>query len=299
MVTSSIIDTPFNVGTRAAALHDLGIRTIARYYNFRNSDRLPEKALGLAEARALARAGIRLVTVFQQRQTRVEDFAEHIGLRAGRRAHALAADAVGQPEGSAIYFAVDFDASEQDIDKSIRPYFEGVRQALAAEGGGTPRYRVGAYGSGLVCRHLSEARLIDFVWISMSRGFRGTRELLESGGWHLNQLAPARSLLGFGVDFNESNPALPDFGSFTVEEQEAHADLVARYQEARVPGVVRHVTARAGLRLRAGPGTRFDVLDLLPAGTPVHVAEVADGWAKIDREGDGCIDGFVFAAFLR
>ena len=298
MATSSIIDTPFNAAGKATALRDAGIETVIRYYSFRNSGVFPDKCLTAPEAQALCAAGLTLATVFQQRQNQAGDFSREVGLRAGRRAHELAADSVGQPASSAIYFAVDFDASAEEINERIRPYFEGVRESLAAEGGGAPRYRIGAYGSGLVCRTLREAGLIELTWLSMSRGFRDTRAALEAGEWHLNQLPPAASLLGLGVDFDESNPSQPDFGGFTVEEEEAHTDLARLGAATGRPPPPMRVTARSGLRLRAGPGTNFDVSGLMPLGTRVFVHEIRDGWAKVDRDGDGAIDGFAFAAFL-
>lgn len=62
------------------------------------------------------------------------------------------------------------------------------------------------------------------------------------------------------------------------------------------------VMARGGLLLRGGPGTNFTPpLKTLPAGTELTV--VANGgtdpaWAHVDLEGDGLLDGFVFASFL-
>lgn len=296
MATSPIIDTPFKAADKAGALRSAGIETVIRYYNFRNSNTFPDKCLTASEAQALCAAGLRLAAVFQQRQNQTGDFSREDGLRAGRRAHLLAAVSVGQPAGSGIYFAVDFDASANEVDQHVRPYFEGVRQGMATENGGNPRYRIGAYGSGLVCRLLREANLTELTWLSMSRGFRETREVLEAGTWELNQLPPPTNLLGLGVDFDESNPARPDFGGFTVEEEEAHDDLAGIGPGA--PGTARQVIARSGLRLRAGPGTNFDIIGLMPFGTRVFVRGIADGWAKIDRDGDGAIDGFAFASFL-
>jgi hypothetical protein len=64
---------------------------------------------------------------------------------------------------------------------------------------------------------------------------------------------------------------------------------------AAVPSVV---MARDGLWLRRGPGLGFDRAMLLAAGTPVTVLGHDGDWARIDLQGDGLIDGHVFAAFL-
>ena len=105
-------------------------------------------------------------------------------------------------------------------------------------------------------------------------------------------------MLGLGVDYDDSNPTQPDFGSFTVEEEEAHDDLAGDGGTTGRPAAPMLVTARSGLRLRAGPGTNFDIIGSMPLGTRVFVREIHDGWAKIERDGDGAVDGFAFAAFL-
>src|SRR5262245_57059665 len=104
----------------------------------------------LAEAQALAGHGMQIAVVFQQRKNQVTEFSELKGVAAGRRAYRHAQDNIGQPAGSGIYFSVDFDGSDNEIQDNIVPYFEGVRRAFSEESGGNSEYRVGAYGSGLV-----------------------------------------------------------------------------------------------------------------------------------------------------
>jgi hypothetical protein len=61
------------------------------------------------------------------------------------------------------------------------------------------------------------------------------------------------------------------------------------------------VIARNGLKLRGGPGTDFDSQKTLPAGTELNVVDSASSdpaWVHVDLEGDGLIDGYVFASFL-
>lgn len=59
------------------------------------------------------------------------------------------------------------------------------------------------------------------------------------------------------------------------------------------------VAARAGLHLRAGPGTQFGVLRTCPAGTPLAVLGRRGAWAEVDLAGDGLADGYMSLAFLR
>lgn len=288
----SIIDTPFNTEASISCLLSHGVRTVVRYYNFRNSRTFPRKSLEPAEAQALSAHGMQIAVVFQQRQNRAEDFTEQKGFEAGRRAHRFAREDIGQPAGSGIYFSVDFDASNTEIRDHVAPYFEGVKRAFDQESGGNTDYRVGAYGSGLVCSTLTASGLIELTWLAMSRGFRGTRDALRAGEFHLAQRAPATTLCQIGVDFNDPNPDRPDFGAFTVEEDaEQPGAVVALGQRHRV-------IARSGLRLREGPGTQFEVVGGLRTGQIVFVRSVSDGFAQVDVEGDGQVDGFASAGFL-
>lgn len=59
------------------------------------------------------------------------------------------------------------------------------------------------------------------------------------------------------------------------------------------------VNARSGLRVRSGPGTNFDVIDRLPFGRRVSVGRRQGEWIEVDLQGDGVIDGFVFASYLK
>jgi hypothetical protein len=58
------------------------------------------------------------------------------------------------------------------------------------------------------------------------------------------------------------------------------------------------VSARGGLWLRRGPGLGFERARLLDEGTALTVLGFDGDWARVDLEGDGRIDGHVFAAFL-
>ena len=288
----SIIDTPFNTVSKIPCLLSKGVTTVIRYYNFVNSSRLPRKCLELAEAQALSASGIQIAVVFQQSQDSAAAFSLVKGIAAGRRAYHLAQNIIGQPANSAIYFGVDFDADEGIIANNIFPYFEGVKKAFMEESLGSPEYRIGAYGSGLVCGSLREKNRIELAWLSQSLGHRGTRQALAAGEFHLAQRSPATTLCGLGVDFNDSNPAQPDFGVFTIGIDTAHNDFPTTI------GTPHKVIARSGLRLREGPGKQFGVINILNSGQRVFVSKTIGGWAQVDVEGDGQVDGFASVEFL-
>jgi Domain of unknown function (DUF1906) len=212
----SIIDTPQKTTAKLTCLKSKGVTTVIRYYNFRNSQQLPDKRMELPEAQALAANGIQIAVVFQQGQNNALAFSNAQGFKAGVAAFQQARNKIGQPAGSGIYFSVDFDASTTETNQRIVPFFQGVRRAFAQESGGGPSYRVGVYGSGLVSGILTAKGLIELTWLAMSRGFRGTKEAIQAGQFHLNQVPPERRLCGLDVDFSDPNPARPDFGAFTL-----------------------------------------------------------------------------------
>ena len=59
------------------------------------------------------------------------------------------------------------------------------------------------------------------------------------------------------------------------------------------------VTARGGLRLRSGPGLEFDSTTMLATGSRAYLMQRRGDWAEVDLDGDGFVDGWVFATYLQ
>ena len=58
------------------------------------------------------------------------------------------------------------------------------------------------------------------------------------------------------------------------------------------------VIARSGLRMRAGPGPEFTVLQTLALHCEVTVLQQHNQWAEVDLDSDGLVDGWVFGSYL-
>lgn len=58
------------------------------------------------------------------------------------------------------------------------------------------------------------------------------------------------------------------------------------------------VIARDGLRLRAGPGTGFDVIRSLLPGLQLTILASHGDWRLVDIEGDGLADGYCHGGYL-
>lgn len=199
----------------------LGATTILRYYDWaegptrekfdfywRAGPTLPGKTLTQKERDLIFSKGFSLGIVFQHRSDLRKTFLDT--KRAGfdaRRALELAGE-LGQPKDSVIFFSVDFDAREKNIEH-VKRYFETVGEMV-----GAANYRVGVYGDGYVCAELKRAGLASYCWLSMSTGFSGSRAYHASGRWDVKQCASreasGRSAVNFDPDvFNASSGKLP------------------------------------------------------------------------------------------
>jgi hypothetical protein len=208
------LDTTMELTRHAGALKRQGIDFAMRYYSHNAA-----KNLSLGEARALCAAGLRIGAVWETSSTHVGYFTRAQGIADGAAAWRMAREAIGQPFGSAIYFAVDFDPTQADVDGAVQDYFTGVHAAIYVAGEGQPSYAVGVYGSGLCCASLVESRAAAYSWLSHSTGFAGSRQYAEQKLYNILQTLPARILGADGailaIDPDATHPER-DAGLFTV-----------------------------------------------------------------------------------
>jgi hypothetical protein len=216
----------------------------------------------------------------------IEDLDSRTGVRDANRALALAAE-MRQPEGSAIYFGVDHDYFRTSELDRITPYFEKVREALSG------RFKVGVYGSGTLAKRMKSRGLIDLTWLAGATGWSGTEDALRRGDYALFQkFLEKRSEIGrFDFDGNVLNPSVRNFGQFGP-------DGVLDAPPDQGAAAIFKVIARPDLNLRGGPGESFPVVRKVALGTLVTSRGRDGPWLAIDLEGDGNIDGFMFARFL-
>ena len=163
-----------------------GFVFVGRYLDNRTS----WKALSDVEARDISEAGLYIVSLYERTASRPREGAA-AGQAGGRQALAHAKQ-VGQPEGSAIYAAVDYDAQAADYDQ-----IEAYMRAFDAEIDG---YELGIYGSYAVCKAMYQCGV--------------TQKLMQTYAWSRGQVFPQNSIYqyendisvnGIGIDRCESN----------------------------------------------------------------------------------------------
>ena len=209
-------------------LKGAGIGTIIRYYDWAE-ETLPGKTLTRRELDLIAKVGMSVAVIFQHHNDCLCTFmAKGRGTRDARRALELA-KSFSQPVGSAIYFGVDgVDAqflsllSSTDLPSGepqarkfvqtyVHRYFKDVSGVMQSTG-----YKIGAYGSGLVCSYLLDEKLVELCWLANATSWPGYLRFEASKRWALKQHLPTRKAdcFGVGVDLN-SGPSSPvDFGQW-------------------------------------------------------------------------------------
>jgi len=197
------MDANVNCAALAPKIAAAGLRFVARYYSSSSS-----KALTATEAQALSAAGLSIVTVFQDFNNSLKYFSAMIGTKQARKALAMAT-AIGQPAGSAIYFASDFDPSPADVRGPVMEYFHAVHDELSASA-----YKMGVYGSGLTCRLIRDAGFAKWTWLAQSTGFREYKAFMPQAD--LVQAAPARDLIPKRLNIDDDIAQSADFGAFQV-----------------------------------------------------------------------------------
>lgn len=194
------IDVAADPGLLAGRLKAAGVGFAAGYYSYNDAKNLTPEG-----ARSLTAAGIAIVSIFEAAGDKYANFTEAQGHADALQAMKLA-QACQQPGGSGLYFAVDFDATATQLLGGINDYFKAIKAVIPAQ------YRIGAYGSGLVCESLSQWGLVELRWLGGATGWRGSHGYDRA---HIRQGQPGDPYnLGLTVDPDVAIDG--DFGQWQV-----------------------------------------------------------------------------------
>ncbi|WP_327071170.1 DUF1906 domain-containing protein [Kitasatospora sp. NBC_01250] len=169
---------------RAQTLRAAGYRFVGRYLDEKPGGKL-NKRIQPGELDTIFRNGLRVFPISQYYGGEVKYFNYPQGFDDALNAHA-AAFGYGFDIGTVIYFGVDYDATQTDIDNNIIPYFRGVVAGLASQG---KRYVHGVYGSRNVCTQVTKSTYARWSFVSgMSTGFSGNMGFALPENWSFNQI---------------------------------------------------------------------------------------------------------------
>lgn len=181
------IDCATQITAKTAQLIASGGNTfVGRYL----ADAASWKRLSAKEASVISSAGLYIVSFFERSSARPRE-GSAAGTEDGKLALQYARE-VGQPEGSTIYAAVDYDAQSADYDA-----IEAYMRAFDAEIDG---YEIGVYGSYGVVKAMYERGVSKKLaqTVAWSRGLR-----YENACFYQARIDTPR--YGINVDIDETN----------------------------------------------------------------------------------------------
>ena len=204
------ISTNQNVLNYAQALQQNGIDFVFRYYSNVNA----AKCLKRAEGEALGDLGIQVAVVYEDGPTSLAYFSSTRGHRDAVNAYFQGVQ-LHQPPGSAIYFAIDYDAKLADISGAILDYFRGVERGMSDAGNGSSLYSIGVYGSGAACGFIkAHCPAVTLTWLAESTGWKGSRDYQ---GWDVKQSIASAPLAGLQPSqYEDCESNSEDFGAFLL-----------------------------------------------------------------------------------
>jgi len=305
----AIIDTPNNAAKVAANLSAQNVKVVVRFFARKPQPGLREKVMasdgnmidGVREPTILIRHGLSIVSLYQYRNNLPEKFSKGLEDTGSAKAE-VAADAkaaleqaklIGQPEGSAIYFGVDFNVSRASVEP-ILEYFRAVNRTVGSH------YAIGIYGNGFVNRTLRQEKLAAYNWISASRSHEETVAFYNSGQWHLfqNQVdrrwfgPPGKCSMGLDVDTNIQNPTVSSIGAWGAGE--VNKSRNQKIFDQRRFAIRATPVVQDGGKDRQGCKPDKSV----PRNASVRILAQSGAWCSVDVDEDGNADGQVKTADL-
>jgi hypothetical protein len=300
----AIIDTPNNAAKVASKLAAQNVKVVVRFFARRPQPGLREKVMasdgnmidGVREPTILIRHGLSIVSLYQYRNNLPEKFSKGLEDTGSAKAEVAAdvkaaleqARLVGQPEGSAIYFGVDFNVTRASVDPVLE-YFRAIGRTVGNH------YAIGVYGNGFVNRTLREEKLVAYNWISASRSHTETVAFYNSGQWHLfqNQVdrrwfgPPGKCSIGLDVDTNLQNPSASSIGAWGAGEVDTSRNQKIFDQRRFAIRATPVVQESGGDR----PGCKPD--KSVPRNANVRILAQSGAWSGVDVDEDGNVDGQV------
>jgi len=181
---------------RAQALKAAGYETVGRYLTNVEGSSLNKK-IQPGELQNIFNAGLTVFPIYQTYGGEASYFNDAQGREDAYTAY-QAAKGYGFNRDTVIYFAVDFDATDNDIENNVIPHFRAINQVMSSLGD----YRIGVYGSRNVCTKVSDAGYAARSFVSgMSTGFSGNLGFPLPSNWAFDQISTISvGSPSFGID---------------------------------------------------------------------------------------------------
>lgn len=179
----------------AAALYQAGYRYVGRYLTGTVGG-TRSKALTLQEAYTILDAGMKIIPIYQDGATYADYFTESRAFVDADAAYATAT-ALGLPSGTTVYFAVDVDLTDYQIQDKLIDYFDVVYQTFFGRATIDYQLHVGVYGTRNVCQQIIDAGYASCAYVSdMSTGYSGNLGFKIPSLWAFDQFHELKTSSG-------------------------------------------------------------------------------------------------------
>lgn len=202
---------------KAKTLYDGGYRYIGRYLTGTYNGGI-SKAITVKEAQIIFDAGLSFFPIYQTSARSASYFTVKQAEEDAKAANE-AALALGIPKNTVIYFAVDFDATDAQINSSVLPYFAKVSEIM-----NKGFYKTGIYGTRNVCIKASNKGYAVSSFVSdMSTGFSGNLGFSLPDNWAFDQFATVTLGSGDGsIEIDKNGFSGRDYGVSRLDAPHSH-----------------------------------------------------------------------------
>lgn len=192
---------------QALDIKNAGYQVVGRYLTGTANGK--RKFITFEEIKNIESAGLRVFPIYQDGGYKVQYFQN---LRQGIvDAHTAitAAKRIGVPDGTTIYFAVDFDCYDYQMKSFIVPYFKKLNLVFNSETN-NKKYKVGIYAPRYICSYISKKGLAKYSFVAdMSSGYSCNLGYRIPKNWAFDQF----------FEFNErTDGQFPSSPSFDLDK---------------------------------------------------------------------------------
>jgi peptidoglycan hydrolase-like protein with peptidoglycan-binding domain len=172
---------------KISSIKNAGYSMVGRYLTNAKTGTL-DKKMTTTEIDLIIDSDLSIIPIYQTYGGDVDYYTQTQGVEDAKSAEE-AARKFGIPEGSTIYFAVDYDAYDFQVTEAIIPYFQKISETMdSLNGGYSGVYKVGIYAPRNVCNRVYKAGYIENSYVSdASTGYSGNLGYTMPEKWAFDQ----------------------------------------------------------------------------------------------------------------
>ena len=188
---------------QALDIKNAGYQVVGRYLTGTANGK--RKFITFEEIKNIESAGLRVFPIYQDGGYKAEYFQNLSQGIVDAHTAITAAKRIGVPDGTTIYFAVDFDCYDYQMKSFIVQYFKKLNLVFDSETN-NKKYKVGIYAPRYICSYISKKGLAEYSFVAdMSSGYSCNLGYPIPKNWAFDQF------FEFNVNNGGQFPSSPSF----------------------------------------------------------------------------------------